>query len=309
MKMNGFTNALSTVGRKVKKCSPEILVITGILGMIGAAVLACKETTKVSKIHEDMKKQLEDTQTCLDEEEDYTEEDAKHDSAIIVVKTGLKYVKNYAPAVVLGTASVICVLAGNNILRKRLASVTAAYAALDGTFKSYRDRVVERFGKEIDKELRYKVKDAEIEEKVTDDKGKEKTVKKKVKVTDYDGTSDYARFFDECNVNWQKDAEKNLVFLMQQQCYANDLLRREGILFLNDVYKELGIPRSEAGQYVGWVYDKTKNAEGDNYVDFGLSDFYRRGAKDFVDGYERSILLDFNVDGVITDKLEMIEGR
>lgn len=310
MKMNNtLTRALTVMGRKIKKCSPEILVVTGIIGLVGAAVIACKETTKVQGILDNTREQLQDVETGLKEEtpDVYSEDDAKKDRAIIFAKTGLQFVKNYAPAVTLGAASIVCILAGNNILRKRLVSVTTAYAALDNTFKEYRDQVIEKFGKEMDRELRYKVKDAEVEETVTDDKGKEKKVKKKVKVTEYDGTSDYARFFDECNPNWQKDAGLNLVFLSQQQAYANERLRANGVLFLNEVYQSLGMSRTKAGQYVGWVYDKSKDAEGDGYVDFGLADFYRKGIQDFVDGYERSILLDFNVDGVIDDKLEYFE--
>lgn len=306
---NTFTHALTVMGRKIKKCSPEILVITGIIGLVGAAVIACKETTKVQAIIDNTKEQLQDVETGLKGESHdvYSEDDAKKDRAIIFAKTGLQFIKNYAPAVTLGTASIVCILAGNNILRKRLVSITTAYAALDNSFREYRDQVIEKFVKEMDRELRYKVKETEVEETVTDDNGKEKKVKKKVKVTEYDGTSDYARFFDEFNPNWQKDAGLNLVFLSQQQTYANERLRAHGVLYLNEVYQSLGIPRTKAGQHVGWVYDKSEDAKGDGYVDFGLSDFYRNKVKDFVDGYERSILLDFNVDGYVDDKLEKFD--
>ena len=58
----------------------------------------------------------------------------------------------------------------------------------------------------------------------------------------------------------------------------------------------LGIPRSQAGAVVGWVL-----GEGDDYIDFGMFDGNNMATRDFVNGYERSILLDFNVDGVIYD--------
>ena len=62
----------------------------------------------------------------------------------------------------------------------------------------------------------------------------------------------------------------------------------------------LGIPRTRAGQIVGWIYDK-KNPIGDNYVDFGIYDTNKEANRNFVNGYERTILLDFNVEGNILE--------
>ena len=189
-------------------------------------------------------------------------------------------------------------LASNNILRKRNIALAAAYATVDTSFKEYRNRVIDRFGKELDRELKYNIKSKEIEETVVDDKGKEKTVKKTIEVADPNTYSDYARFFDDGCIGWDKDAEYNLMFLKQQQNYANEMLKSKGHLFLNEVYDMLGIPRTKAGQVVGWIYDE-KNPVGDNFVDFGLYDMHREAVRDFVNGYERTILLDFNVDGNI----------
>ena len=167
-------------------------------------------------------------------------------------------------------------------------------------FKEYRGRVVERFGEELDKELKYNIKAKKVEETVVDKNGKEKTVEKTVNVADPNLYSEYARFFDDgCN-GWTKDSEYNLFFLKQQQAWANDILKERGHLFLNEVYDMLGIPRTKAGQVVGWIYDE-KNPVGDNFVDFGIYDYNRPKCRDFVNGYERTILLDFNVDGNIWD--------
>lgn len=108
--------------------------------------------------------------------------------------------------------------------------------------------------------------------------------------------SPYARFFDEASANWVKDPEINHIFVQCQQNFANNLLIARGHLFLNEVYDMLGIDRSSAGQVVGWVI----SGDGDNFVDFGM--FEAHSAR-FVNGYERSILLDFNVDGVVVDKI------
>ena len=231
----------------------------------------------------------------------------KKDIDIVYVQTGVKFAKLYAPSVVLGALSITSILAGHNILRKRNVALAAAYATIDKSFKEYRGRVVERFGKELDHELRYNIKAKEFEEVQTDDKGKEKVVKNTVQVSELNEISDYAKFFDEgCN-GWTKDPEANLLFLKKQQTYANNRLKANGYLFLNEVYEMLGIPRTKAGQVVGWIYDE-KNPVGDNYVDFGIYDTnknsnWANANKDFVNGYERSILLDFNVDGDILNNI------
>lgn len=300
-KLTKFTNK---VVFKCKKHSPEILIVAGVVGTITSTIMACKATTKLGPILDETKDFVDKIHECKDSTEerfaDYSEEDAKKDLVITYTQTAIKIAKLYAPAVSVGIVSLTSILASNNILRKRNVALAAAYTTIDKSFKEYRKRVTERFGSEVEKQIRYNIKAEEFEETVVNEKGKEKTVKKTVEVANPNGYSDYARFFDESCPNWEKNAEYNLMFLRAQQNYANDLLKANGHLFLNDVYKMLGIPESKAGQVVGWVYDE-ENPVGDNYVDFGIYDTNRPEVRDFVNGYERVILLDFNVDGNIWD--------
>ena len=301
---NKLTKFANKVVFKCKKHSPEILIVAGVVGTITSTVTACKATTQLGPILDETKDFVDKIHECKDSTEerfaDYSEEDAKKDLVITYTQTAIKIAKLYAPAVSVGVVSLTSILASNNILRKRNVALAAAYTTIDKSFKEYRKRVTERFGSEVEKQIRYNIKAEEFEETVVNEKGKEKTVKKTVEVANPNGYSDYARFFDESCPNWEKNAEYNLMFLRAQQNYANDLLKANGHLFLNDVYKMLGIPESKAGQVVGWVYDE-ENPVGDNYVDFGIYDTNRPEVRDFVNGYERVILLDFNVDGNIWD--------
>ena len=306
--MNMLTRKIHKVGFELKKHSPEILVTAGVVGTVATTVMACKATTKAGDILDEFNSNMDDINKVVEMgKEEYTEDVMKKDIAIVYVQTGVKFAKLYAPSVVLGALSITSILAGHNILRKRNVALAAAYATIDKSFKEYRGRVVERFGKELDHELRYNIKAKEFEEVQTDDKGKEKVVKNTVQVSELNEISDYAKFFDEgCN-GWTKDPEANLLFLKKQQTYANNRLKANGYLFLNEVYEMLGIPRTKAGQVVGWIYDE-KNPVGDNYVDFGIYDTnkntnWANANKDFVNGYERSILLDFNVDGDILNNI------
>ena len=310
MKLNELTNTATRtfhkVGFQLKKHSPEILVVTGVVGAVASAVMACKATTKVSTIIDQAKSDIDAIHECASNPEfaeEYTQEDSQKDLAITYAKTGLNLAKLYGPSVVLGAVSITGILVGHNILRKRNLALAAAYTAVDTGFKQYRGRVIERFGEQLDKELKYDIKAKEIEETVVDKKGKEKKVTKTIEVADpVAAMSPYTICFDETCDGWERDAEHNKFFLLQQQDYANDKLKARGYLFLNEVYDMIGAKRTKAGQVVGWVYDES-NPIGDNYVDFGIFDIHSEANRNFVNGLEKSIWLSFNVDGDILNSL------
>ena len=291
-------------GLKLKKHSPEILVVGGVVGLVTSGVMACKATTKLSSILDDSKEQIE----LIDKvaanpkmvNEEYTVEDAEKDKKIVKVQTAVKVAKLYAPAVAVGAVSIVAIFASNNIMRKRNVALGAAYATVDQAFKDYRNRVVDRFGEELDKELRYNLKTKEVKETVEDENGKKKTVKKNIKYIDSPMPSEFAVIYDDGCAGWTKDPEDNKFFLIQQQRYANERLKRRGYLSLNEVYELLGFRSTKAGQVVGWLYDcKDPNYKGDDFVDFGLYNVDYEPNRDFVNGYERNIILDFNVAPII----------
>ena len=302
--VNKAARTFARAGLKFKKYSPEIMAGVGAVGVVVSGVLACKATTKASAILEETKADIDAIHECLERDDlpsPYTEEESKQDLVLVYTQTAVKFVKLYAPSVALGVASIGCMLASNHILRKRNIALAAAYAAVDKTFKDYRGRVIERFGKELDRELKFNIKAKEIEETVVDAKGKEKKVKKTIEVADPNQAYNiYTRCFDDGCLGWDKDPEYNKMFLLHQQNHANDLLHSRGHLFLNEVFDMLGFPRTAYGNIVGWYYDE-KNPIGDNFVDFGIFDINDEKKKDFVNGFERSIWLDFNVDGNILD--------
>ena len=287
------------IGIKLKKHSPEILLVAGLGGAVVSAVMACKATTKLSTIMEESKNNLEAIHKCSEDKEmadTYSVEDAKKDTTIVYVQTGVKLAKLYAPAIAVGIVSATSILAANNIMRKRNVALTAALTTTDQAFKEYRSRVVDKFGEQVDKELKYDIKAKKFEETVTDpETGKEKKSKNTVNIAN-PGCSEYARFFDETCKGYERETQYNLMFLRAQQQFANDKLMADGFLFLNDVYDMLGIDKTPTGQLVGWKYDELNNDVGDNYVDFGIMETNRETEDG---GYEPVILLDFNVDGDI----------
>ena len=294
-------------GFKFKKHSPEILAATGVIGIVASTVMACKATTKVNDIVDEAKDTIEKIHDSVGKDlhtsdgEEYTEEVAKKDLTIVYAQTGLKFAKLYGPAVVLGVASIGCMLGSNHILRKRNIALAAALTNVATSFKEYRGRLVDRFGKDLDRELRFGIKAKEVEETVVDENGKETTVTKTVEVVDPNTAhSLYSIVFCEGNTGWTKNAELNKVFLIQQQNWANDKLKMNGVLTLNEVYDMVGAPRTAYGQIAGWVWTEDGTI-GDNFVDFGLFDVTNEKACDFINGREKSIILDFNCIGNILD--------
>ena len=305
--LNNVTRTFHKGMFQLKKHSPEILIVAGVVGTVTSAVMACKATTKVNAILEDAKNQIDVIHSCTETGdvlgEDYTEEDGKKDLAIVYAQTGVKLAKLYGPAIVLGGLSLGAIVTSHNIQRKRNIALAAAFTAADNSLKSYRGRVIERFGEAIDRELMYNIKAKEVEEVVVNEDGTETTVTKTVEVGEIPEYSVYVRFFDDGCKGWSKDPELNLLTLRQGEEFANRKLKRQGYLFLNDVYEALGIQVTAAGQMVGWIYD-AEHPVGDNKVDFGIYDNIHDAAKRrFVNGYERTILLDFNVDGNILDMM------
>ena len=292
MNLNVITRSVGRAVLKTKKNSPHIFFGVGAIGVIGSTFLACRSTLKLEETVDEVKKDVEDVRDMANRVKDsgakYTEEDFYKDLGYVYIKSVLKVARLYGPSILLGGAS-IAALTGSHIqLTRRNAALTVTLAAVTKAYETYRERVSEELGKERELELYHGIRDEAI-----DANGK----KEAVKVADANGHSIYSRFFDEYNTNWTKDPEMNRIFIQCQQNYANHLLQSRGHVFLNDIYDSLGLDRSKAGSIVGWV----RKGDGDGYIDFGM--FEIRNAR-FVNQIERSILLDFNVDGVVYDKIE-----
>lgn len=300
---------VNTIIFSTKKHSPEILIVTGVIGVVASTVLACKATLKVNDILDETKETIDKIHEAKETKpEEYSEDDAKKDLAIVYVQTAWKLTKLYAPAIILGSLSLTGIFASNNILRKRNIALAAAYSTIDKSFKEYRKRVVDKFGEEVDKELRLGSKEMKIEDEVTDENGKTKKVKKTVNVSELSNYSDYAVYFDSTSPYHEKNDNYNLMVLRSQQRYANDILRTKGYFTYNDFLDCVGVQGNDwqrkAGMVVGWKFDKNYVADpvnqSDGQIDFRVIQTYRERGDGKV---EPCIILDPNVDGNIYDKM------
>ena len=296
MNLKAIGNVLtSKMGRQIlvaQKHSPVLLFGAGVVGVVTTVVLASKATLKLEAVIDGLEKDLQQVETAVLPK--YTEDDRRKDKVLLYTKAAINISRLYGPAFLVGVASIAALTGSHVVLNRRLAGVTAAYAALDKGWQEYRRRVISEYGEDKDRELRYGTIEREILEET-----KEGPVAKTIKELDSNSYSVYSKFFDELCPDFQREAELNMYFLRCQQNYANDKLRAKGHIFLNEVYDMLGIERTQAGAVGGWVVSK----DGDNFVDFGIFNANSERARAFVNGREQAIRLDFNVDGVIYDKI------
>lgn len=315
LKMNKMVAKISRGAHKVmfkmKKHSPEILVAAGIVGGVAATVVACKQTTKLESIladkneeMEEEKKKLENTETWqerVDESDDYTAEDAEDDKKIIeknmrLIKfqTCVEVAKLYAPAVLIGGLSIAAILTSNNIMRKRNLALAASLASVNSAFEEYRKRVVAKYGEDVDYEM--------ITGKSKDDVVIDAETGKPEETEQKELASPTCKYYDETCKGYTGDPNLDLMTLRAKQDALTNKLKVQGHLFLNEVYDELGVTRTPIGQRLGWLYDE-KNPVGDNFVDFGIYDDNSVANRRFVNGLDKYVLLNFNIDGDIVDKI------
>ena len=280
----------------VRKHSPEILMVAGVIGTVAGAVMACKETLELGDVLDECKQEKMELEEQYAMCEEYSEDALKKDQVKLTIKQAVKIVKLYAPSVIMEVTSIGVIFASNDIMRKRNASMAAAYATLNSMYKRYRQNVIESYGEEVDKDMRFGVK----HEKVTEIDEDGNKVKIDARIVDLDNTalaiSDYSRFFQMgCKGFDASSGRYNLLYLKGIQAMFNNKLIADGYVMLNDVYRELGFDTIPEGWSIGWVYDE-ENPIGDNYIDFGLYEARNKNQR-AVNDWEPVILMDFNVDG------------
>ena len=290
----------------IKKNSPEILLGAGIVGFVGTVVLACRATCRADEVlefHRRKIKDIEDAKEIADADPEgemsYDVEIYRQDKAIRYLKTTGNLAKLYAPTVAVGALSLACILTSRNIMQKRYLGVVAAYNGLSAAFEEYRKRVRDEYGEGLDKHFRYGTTYEELP--VYDENGKKTKEKEQVEKTETGmviPNDDSCRFFDSSNPNWDKNPTFSMMWLRGQQNILNDILHTRGHVFLNEVYDALGFPHTPQGAVLGWI-----DGEGDNCIDFGLYDQNKENVRRFVNGVDNVIMLEFNHDGVIWDRI------
>lgn len=275
----------------VRRNAPEILVYSGVVGMVASTVVACSRIFESHHTHAVASGERIRMKSFVEKNPDSEEAKTfKRDLTQSYFKEACDHAKIMAPAITLGAISIAAILTGHNMLRKRHVVLGASFLALQEEYREYQDAVKESIGEETELEIRNNL----LKERAGGQASAEFLNTHSV----------YTKLFDETNPHWGDDNSYNIFFLRNVQNVMNDKLRVNGYVFLNDVYKALGFPVTRAGQQVGWVLG---SKTGDSFIDFGIYDENNDRAKDFINGYENAIWLDFNVDGDILNSVALAD--
>lgn len=291
------TRAAGKAALNIRSNSPTILFASGVVGVVATTVLASRATLHLEEIVAGAQQTMQDIKdTEAKGLNTYGPEQAQQDRLTVIVQSGIKIGKLYGPTVVVGALSIAALAGSHRILTNRNAALTVAYTGLDKAFKAYRARVRDEVGEDREKALYNDVEDREVLIE-TEDQGPQPAM---MRTATGKGLSPYARIFEKgATADWKYGGRQNQFFIKCQEQMANDILRTRGYIFLNEVYRMLGFEESEAGQIVGWRYD----GDGDGYVDFGVLKGNWFDIERFINGDEDNIILDFNVDGPIYNKI------
>lgn len=282
-------------GMKAKDIAPSALVIGGVIGVGVATGMIIKAANKNPNIIKTGKDEIEQTRSCdgTPEQIEKSVKKTRKDTAKMLLKT-------YGPGIGLEIASISCILYGHKLVTGRLAAITTAYGALHQSYS----RIVRRLDEVVSEEDKGKIKEGiyqnEVEVPEVDKDGNEtgKTKTEKVSITMPDEVSCYAKCFEAGSRYFHKDPTLNLLFLKNKEEEMTRLLHKRGYVTLNEVYCELDIPIVPYyGTNVGWVLNN-----GENKVSFDIYNIHKEANRDFVNGYEPCIWLDFNVDSVDISK-------
>lgn len=247
----------------VQKKSPEILTGFGIAGMITTVVLAVKATPKaLDLIDEEIEKQ---NSKLSQEAYDSGYSTAKQINKLKPVETVKVAWKPYIPALLLGGASVGCLIGANTVSARRHAALYSAYELSKTAYNELNEKVTEVVGEK---------KVTEIKQKLAEDKvnkvSPEGAIEKKSNVV-IAGDGD----------TWFIDAMSNQPFLSSKNkldAAANELnrkMRSDMYVSLSQFYDEVGIEHTGTSDYIGWRIDK-------EYIDVVTSDAIVKDGKVYV---------------------------
>lgn len=296
-----ITTAFYTGVARISKHAPTILSVTASAGVIATGYLAWKAGTRFEDVEgRDWDRRKE----CLRNADIIPDEDVpkiERKNRILFI---LDTIRTVAPAAIVGAATITMIYFSNSISKKRLAAMGAAYATLQTAFDGYKRTMVEALGKEsVDKILKPKLPNVgkSAEEILSSDNKSDAANVSDAVVNSLKALSPYARIIaEESSTCWDPNEDYTSQNLAAVQLWANRRLERKGHLFLNEVFDQLGLSRTREGAVVGWL----KNGEGDGYVSFGEFDasIYRVPSDDYA-RVDSNFIVDFNVDGVIWDKI------
>ena len=294
-----FSTILSTLSRGIgtatliaKAHGPLILTVGGVAAMGTGAVMAATKAVNHKETFKDINVLLENQRS----QKQYYQESSSYakDLLGLYARKAQLAAKVYGPSIATIAVGGSMILTGHGLLAARNTALVAAYKGVESAYRNYRDHVKLTFGEDAEEKM-YKKEFTYTVDPEDGDETKHAEILHKVAVPSQ--FSPYARCFDQTNPNWEPSAEMNKYWVMCVQEQLQHRLNTKGYVFLNEVYRRLGMEESKAGNVVGWHLA----SKGDHYIDLGL---FQNQSLPFMNGEEHSVWIDPNVNGPILDLME-----
>lgn len=269
-----FKSFIFRVGAKASKHAPTALVLGGIAVGVAAGIVATRRGIKLHEVITDDKKQLERIKQMEEDptarfvvEEGATDDEptiyapydkdvADNDRKEVVRHMTQETIKAYALPVGLGLLAVTMIFAGYRMKCTALAAMTTAYNASVAALKTYRKRVADRFGEDVEREI-YLGKQTEVLES-TDEDGNMKVEE----VVNYNPIDVTVRI-DDTNKEFRNDQRFMRDWLATaQNCVAvafNSHATKH--VYAYEVLDILGVEREEYPQLAAVGYSEKTNPE------------------------------------------------
>lgn len=208
-----------------------ILSALSIVGLVATSIEASKATIKANEIRNDLK-------------------ETKNDD-VSLEETIKACWKEYIPTAVVGGATIACIVGSSIIAANDQKKLMAAYALLDRGYRTYRKKISETFGQDVDTNIAN-----EVSEELT------------VEMADHDEFGGEKILFYDIYRDRYFDATMRQV---QEAIYVlNRTLQINGYASVNDFYRALHIAETEEGNYIGWNIDEIVSWLGYCWLDFNV---------------------------------------
>lgn len=212
-----------------KRNSSTILTAVGVVGVAATAVTAVKATPKAVRLLEEAKKEKGDELTTLE----------------TIKVAGPAYI----PSIVMGTATVACIVGANVLNKKQQASVMSAYALLDNSYKEYKKKVDDLYGKEVDMHIKKEI----AKDKFTGD----------IDISEKE--EDEELFYDEFSQEYFLSTPYKV---KEAEYRVNRTLRTRDYVSVNEYYSYLGMQPIPGGDDIGWSNGGNVARYWQEWIDF-----------------------------------------
>ena len=288
---------LDKAGLFLKHEGPGLLTGGGIILSIAAIIVACSKVKETQAGYEETQAEIEEEKIRYEEDGD-----RKHHISVcfrIAGKAILRFLKANWLVLLLEILSILGIWYSHGIMVKRNASLASTALLLTQQLESYRERVREKVGEEIENDLFYNLKNEKTGTKIEvleNGKTKKTPINEKV-INGVNGPFD--RIFDQTNHNYQTTPGNNMVMLKSIRESAQNIMEGRatdhslGWYMMDEILPALGFEPTKESFGWGWCWGK-HNGDIRDFIDIGINNYSESIIQDFVQGRSPAIPLHFN---------------